>query len=229
MSISGVMSRERVRGLYAVTSANVDCGRSHVDVAQAAIDGGSRIVQFRDKGLRGESLYREAAAVRDACRASGAMFIVNDYVDLAMELGADGLHLGQSDLTGLSQWRPTWDAVLGISAATPEEVRVALDSGADYIGVGPVYETRSKIDAVAPLGIEGLRTLCSTADIPVAAIGGIDLGRVAEVVAAGASAVCVISAISRARDPRSVAADLVREYGNASARLATSDRGTSWD
>lgn len=226
---AGAVRRGRVCGLYAITAAHADCGRSHADTARAALSGGARIVQFRDKGLRGETLLREASRVREVCRDAGAMFVVNDHAELAMELEADGLHLGQGDLQGLDAWRPTWGAVLGISATTPDEARAALAAGADYLGVGPVYPTRSKDDAVAPLGLEGLRAICATAGVPVAAIGGIDAGRVAEVVGMGAAAICVISAISRASDPLQAAAELVREYDNAIARAVHADRSTEWD
>jgi thiamine-phosphate pyrophosphorylase len=195
----------------------------------AAIEGGARVVQFRDKKLRGEEFMRQAKAVRDVCRRCCVAFVVNDDAEVAMELRADGLHLGQSDLSGLAVWRPTWEAFLGISATTLAEALAAVDAGADYLGVGPVFPTGSKADAAPPIGLEGLRAICSAVDVPVAAIGGIGRDEIAGVVAAGADAVCVISAVSLAPDPRAAATTLTREYETAAGLAGPESEDSLWD
>lgn len=222
-------SAVRVRGLYFITTSHPEHGRDHADLAMAAIEGGARVVQFRDKELCGEELVRRAKAVRDLCGRRGVAFVVNDDAEVAMELRADGLHLGQSDLAGIAVWRPTWDAFLGISATTLGEALVAVDAGAHYLGVGPVFPTGSKSDAAPPMGLEGLREICSAVDVPVAAIGGIGFEEVAGVVAAGADAVCVISVVSLAPDPRAAAAALAREYDAAARRAALESKDCPWD
>ncbi|MBE0418273.1 MAG: thiamine phosphate synthase [Coriobacteriia bacterium] len=221
-------SAARVHGLYFVTASHPERGRDHADLATAAIEGGARAVQFRDKELCGEEFMRQAKTVRDVCRRLGAAFVVNDDAEVAMELRADGLHLGQSDLAGLAVWRPTWDAFLGISATTLTEARAAIDAGAGYLGVGPVFPTGSKADAAPPIGIEGLRAICSAVDVPVAAIGGIGRDEIAGVVTAGADAVCVISAVSLAPDPRAAATTLTREYETAAGLAALESGDSAW-
>jgi len=232
MSISrrrgGLSSATQIRGLYFITASHPQRGRDHADLAAAAIKGGARIVQFRDKELRGEEFVRQATVVRDVCRGYGVAFVINDDAKVAMELRADGLHLGQSDLAGLAVWRPKWKAFLGISAATLAEALGAVEAGADYLGVGPVFPTGSKADAAPPIGLEGLRAICSAVDVPVAAVGGIGPKEIAGVVAAGADAVCVISAVSHASDPRAAAATLTREYEMA-AGLAHESEDAVWD
>lgn len=219
----------QVRGLYAITTTHPERSRDHLDLAAAAIEGGARVVQFRDKDLREEGFMRQAAAVRDLCRRSGVAFVVNDDAQAAMELRAEGLHLGQSDLAALDEWRPRWDAFLGISATTLPEALEAVEAGADYIGAGPVFPTGSKADAAPPMGIEGLRAIRAAVDVPIAAIGGIDRGSIAALVAAGADAVCVISAISLAEDPRVAAAALAREFEEAARQVTLESRDLKWD
>jgi thiamine-phosphate pyrophosphorylase len=226
---SRALSAEMVRGLYFITTSHAEKNRDHLDLALAAIDGGARVVQFRDKALAAEEFLRRAKAVREVCRSRGAAFVVNDDAEAAMELRADGLHLGQSDLAGLAAWRPTWDAFLGISASTLAEALAAVEAGADYLGVGPIFPTGSKADAAPPIGLDGLRAIRSAVDVPIAAIGGIGRDEIAGVVAAGADAVCVISAVSLARDMRVAAAALVSEYDAAARKAAPESEDLTWD
>jgi thiamine-phosphate pyrophosphorylase len=218
-----------MRGLYFITASHPELGRDHADLALAAVEGGASVVQYRDKESPREEFLRHGAAVRDVCRNAGVAFVVNDDAKAAMELRADGLHLGQSDLEGLSEWRPTWDAFLGISATTLDEAVRAAEAGADYVGAGPVFATGSKPDAAKPMGLEMLREICSQVDVPVAAIGGIGLSDIDEVVRAGAAAVCVISAVSLAPDPREAARALASSCELAWRTHRLEKRGTSWD
>jgi len=204
-----------VRGLYFITAEHPELGRMHAAMTRAAIAGGARVVQFRDKSLAGDAFLVAASEVRDLCRAADVPFVVNDDAEAAMALHADGLHLGQGDLAGLSAWRPTWDAFLGISASSLPQALAAVEAGADYLGVGPVFPTGTKLDAQPPMGVEALRAVCEAVDVPVAAIGGICAENVAEVVRAGAAAVCVISAVTLASDPERAAGELAESIQRA--------------
>jgi thiamine-phosphate pyrophosphorylase len=214
-----------VRGLYYVTSDVPQMGRTHEGVAASAAAGGSRLVQFRGKSACATRNLEAARALRDLCRAFGLVFVVNDDPAIAIEVDADGLHLGQSDLHRLDEWWEFIDSrgdgerrprLLGISAATVEEAVRAVGLGADHLGVGPIFATSSKADAVAPVGLAGLRAIREAVEVPIAAIGGIDARNAADVLATGAGAVCVMSAISTAEDPRGAArrlADICAAYG----------------
>lgn len=217
-----------VHGLYFVTAHEGE-GRDHATLAAAAIRGGARIVQFRDKDGDPAARYETARAVRDACRAGGAAFVVNDDAGLAMELRADGLHLGQDDLGELTRWRPSWPALLGVSVTGESQVDAALAAGADYLGAGPVFATASKPDAAAALGVGGLSAICRRATVPVAAIGGIGVSETRAVIAAGASAVCVIAAVSSAPDPEGAARELTEAIAGCVKAPGAGTRVTAWD
>jgi thiamine-phosphate pyrophosphorylase len=191
--------------LYVITANVPALGRTHADVARAAVEGGATVVQFRDKELERDAFLAQAGAVRDACRAAGVAFVVNDDPEAAMTLRADGLHLGQEDLEALDTWRPDRGALLGISVTEPTQVEDAIALGADYLGAGPVFATPSKYDAASPMGLAGLAEAVARSSVPVVAIGGITEESVRSIVEAGASGVCVISAIASAPDAAAAA------------------------
>lgn len=211
MSLRSGAAGGRVRGLYVITCERTDLGRSHVDVAWAAITAGARVVQFRDKERSGEAFVAAAAPVRDLCRAHGVTCIVNDHVAAALEVEADGVHLGRGDLAKIDAWARIPGMLLGVSVGTPEEAVAAVALGADYVGAGPVFATATKPDAGQPIGLEGLRAIRAAVDVPVAAIGGIGLSEVRDVLHAGADAVCVLSAVGYAPDTQAAAAGLAAE------------------
>ena len=190
-------------GLYIVTMADPNRGRGHLDVARAALEGGADALQLRDKELGGREMHRLAVAMRELVEreASGCLFLVNDRVDVAIASGAHGVHLGQEDLPA-SQARPMVgeDMILGISATTPGEAVQAQEDGADYLGVGPVFATPSKLDAVPPIGEDGLREIVGVAEVPVVAIGGINEDNARQVLEAGADGIAAISAVTSAWD-----------------------------
>ena len=203
-----------IEGLYFVTADVPELARTHEELAQYAAAGGASVVQLRhkaDDGRRAEA----AAAVRDVCAHHGALFVLNDDAVLAVALDADGLHLGQSDLSGLDEWRAHGRGLLGISVSSVEEARAAVSLGADYLGVGPIFATGSKDDAAAPIGLDGLARIRDAVDVPLAAIGGIAEHNAAAVLAAGADAICVISAISHAPDPHAAACRLAEIAASA--------------
>jgi thiamine-phosphate pyrophosphorylase len=152
--------------------------------ARRAVAAGATVVQLRVKGPTAEIVERG-----EGFAELGVTFVVNDDVDAAVALGADGVHLGQGD-SGASQARAQ-GLLLGRSVTTPAEARVA---DGDYLGAGPVWETPSKTDAAAPIGLEGLRAICAVARVPVVAIGGIDASNAAACVEAGAAGVATIRA-----------------------------------
>ncbi|MDO9557103.1 MAG: thiamine phosphate synthase [Coriobacteriia bacterium] len=194
-------ARDAIRGLYFVTADVPALGRTHQGLAADATAGGARVVQFRHKPI-GARRLEAAVAVRAVCRACGVLFIVNDDARLAVAVGADGLHVGQSDLGALDEWRAHEGGLLGVSVSTAEEAFTAVALGADYLGVGPVFATGSKHDAAPPIGLDGLQSIRETTALPLAAIGGIAEHNAADVLAAGADAICVISAVSHAPVPQ---------------------------
>ncbi|MGE5674592.1 MAG: hydroxyethylthiazole kinase [Mycobacterium leprae] len=180
------------------------------------LEAGVRCIQFREKQ---QSLPEQVNAARwmlELCRSYGALFLINDRVDLALALGADGVHVGQDDLPAHLARRILGPAaIVGVSCATPAEAALAEAEGADYIGTGPVYATGSKGDAGAPIGPAGLSVVCRSTSLPVVGIGGIGIGGAAPVVEAGAVGVSVISAVVGAQDPGAAARTLLAETKEA--------------
>jgi thiamine-phosphate pyrophosphorylase len=170
-------------------------------VLEAVLAGGCRVVQLRDKTMPLHDLYPVAEALRRRCREAGCLFIVNDRVDLALALEADGLHVGQDDLpapVARRLLRP--GMILGVSTHDESQARRARDDGADYVAVGSMYLTGSK-PGFRLVGPELLRRVRPEIRVPLVAIGGITVDNVAEVIRAGADAVAVISAVCAASDP----------------------------
>ena len=192
--------------LYLVTDAGLSRGRSHFSIVEAAIRGGVTIVQYREKGASTRRMMEEAAQLLGLCRAAGIPFIVNDRLDVALAVDADGVHVGQDDMPASHVRRHLGrKKILGVSAGTMEEARKAVDDGADYIGASPVFSTPTKPDAPAPLGIEGLRRITQAVEIPVVAIGGINAGNAAAMREAGAAGIAVVSAIVAAENVEAAA------------------------
>ncbi|MFH1737332.1 MAG: thiamine phosphate synthase [Actinomycetota bacterium] len=187
--------------LYVITASNEKTGRSHGDVARAAVEGGATVIQFRDKDMDDETYAVSAATIGEIVRSGKIMFIVNDRPRAAVLAGADGVHIGQKDLALRHVKRIIGeDMVAGVSASSFEEAMLAAAVGADYLGVGPVFVTDSKPDAPGPIGLAELTKICGAVDIPVVAIGGINESNIAKVRAAGASGAAVISSVAGAPD-----------------------------
>jgi thiamine-phosphate diphosphorylase len=175
----------------------------------AALAGGVTTVQLRAKGLHDRSAYAIGRVLLQACRATGATFIVNDRLDLALALGADGIHLGVDDLPIEVVRRLTTPGfIIGYSPETDEQAKRARERGATYLGVGPVFGTASKADAGTAIGADVLERRVWLSRLPVVGIGGITADNAASVIAAGASGVAVIGAICRAPDPENAARTL---------------------
>jgi thiamine-phosphate pyrophosphorylase len=191
------LKRPRLRGLYVITDYRM--GGGHVAIARAALEGGAAIIQLRDKSGALLPLLAAGREIRHLTRAAGALFIVNDRVDVALAIDADGVHLGPDDLPPVAARRLLGPhRLVGVSCGTPQEAAQAAAEGADYIGVGALFATATKADAGSPIGIEGLREIVASTSRPVAAIGGLGPLNMGDVAAAGAAMACVVSAVARA-------------------------------
>jgi thiamine-phosphate pyrophosphorylase len=195
-------------GVVVITSSGLVPRRGHRDVALAAIDGGADAVQLRAKELRDDELRPLALELAVACRDAGVLFVVNDRVAVALESGADGVHLGQGDDPGAARDRLGAGPVLGVSVGDAAQARAAERAGADYLGV-TVWATATKADAV-PGGLDGVRTIVTSTSLPVVGIGGIDASNAPSVLEAGASGIAVVSAVGAAPDAVAATRALVR-------------------
>lgn len=191
--------------VYLVTQQSASAGRPTPEIAAAAVDGGVGVVQLRDKGLSVRDRLANGREVRELTRDAGVPLIINDRVDLAQAIDADGVHLGDDDLpVAVAREILGDDAIIGRSASFVEDAVAAEESGADYLGVGSVYATGSKGDIPDDeyaIGTERVRAIADAVSIPIVGIGGITADNAGEVAAAGADGVAVISAITKADDP----------------------------
>lgn len=200
--------------VYVLADRSLAQGRSEEEIARAAARGGATAVQLRGKGCSGRQLYLAGMALRRLTRELGLLFIVNDRVDVALAVDADGVHLGQEDLPLEAARRLMGRRkLIGISVDTVEEALAAQAGGADYLGAGPVFPTPSKADAGPVLGLEGLARISRAVRIPVVGIGGVNADNAGRVIEAGASGVAVISAVVAAPDVAAATAALARALG----------------
>ncbi|HID64505.1 MAG TPA: thiamine phosphate synthase [Anaerolineae bacterium] len=192
--------------LYVITDARLSRGRSHLKVIEAAIEGGATVVQYREKTGTTRQLVQEALALRRLTREASVPLIINDRLDVALAVEADGVHLGVEDMPiPIARHLMGPQAIIGFSPETVEQARQAEADGADYLGVGAVFGTGTKPDAGSPIGVEGLREMVRAVSIPVVAIGGITAGNAAACIQAGAAGVAVISAVVAAEDVKAAA------------------------
>jgi thiamine-phosphate pyrophosphorylase len=195
--------------LYLVTDRTLSWGRTTCEVVKAAVAGGVTVVQLREKDCTTRQFIAEARLLKELLLGTGIPLIINDRVDVALAIGAEGLHLGQQDMTIADARRIAGpDMVIGISAESLDDARRAEAEGADYVGISPVFATTTKKDAAMPLGLEGIRRIRSAVNLPLVGIGGITLQNAAEVMLAGADGVAVVSAIVSTPCPRAAAAAL---------------------
>ena len=197
--------------VYLVTQADASAGRSTVEIVEAAIEGGVDVVQLREKDSPASERYELGQELRELTSDADVSLIVNDRIDLASAIDADGVHLGETDLpiaVAREQLGP--DAIVGRSVATPEAAVAAEEAGADYLGVGAIYPTDSKDKPPeeSDLGPEGIAAVRDAVSIPIVGIGGVTAENAADVTAAGAEGVAVITAITQADDPAAATAEL---------------------
>ncbi len=197
--------------LYAVTDRHWLSGRSLTEVVKKSLDGGVTFVQLREKELDEETFLKEALEIKELCSRYNVPFVINDNVELAKKIDADGVHVGQSDMeAGDVRAMLGPDKIIGVSAQTVEQAILAEKRGADYLGVGAVFKTGSKADA-DDVSFETLKAICDAVSIPVIAIGGITLENVKELSGSGICGIAVISAIYAADDIKKAAEDLKAE------------------
>ena len=202
---------ERISGLYVILDRQFLAGRDELGMAGQVIEGGARVIQLRDKQSKKRELLLVAQKLRELCSQAGVLFIINDYLDLAMAVDADGLHIGQEDLPlPVVRRQLPIDKIVGCSVITPSQAIKAQNEGADYIAVGSIFPTKTKRE-VSVVGEDILKELKQIVSTPLVAIGGINQNNVGEVVSAGADAVAVISAVLGEKDVRRAVQKLVEK------------------
>lgn len=202
--------------LYLVADQDACRAGGIESIVAAAIDGGVSMVQLR--GTRGHlrQFLTDALALRALTRKAGIPFIINDHIDIALAAEADGVHVGQADMPApFARQLLGKDKITGLSVTCAADVSPRELSLVDYVGLGPVFPTVSKADAAPALGVDGFRSLRARIDLPVVAIGGIDVGNAVAVMAARADGIAVVSAICAAADPRQAAMALKRRVTEA--------------
>ncbi|MSQ47303.1 MAG: thiamine phosphate synthase [Deltaproteobacteria bacterium] len=195
--------------LYCVTDRKQTAGRPLVDVVRAALDGGVRAVQLREKDIEGGELYHLAARLREITARYQARLLINERLDVALAVDADGVHLGQNSLPVTTARRLLGpNKLIGVSTHSLAEIAAAM--GADFLVFGPVYFTPSKAAYGEPQGLDRLRKAVAHSSVPIFAIGGINGERIPQVLATGAHGVAMISALSAASDPMHAARELLQ-------------------
>ena len=203
----------RVKPLHVITDLRP--GRRPLETVAAALAGGAPVIQIRGKALRDRELYDVAGRVAQLCADVGATCLVNDRLDIALAVGAAGVHLGEHDLpVEIVRKLAPPDFLVGGTAREPERAGALTAAGASYLGVGPAYATSTKDGLPKPLGPAGIAAVSSAVAVPVIAIGGVTAARVPELLAAGAHGVAVVSAVADAQDPRAATEALLRALGD---------------
>lgn len=189
------------KGIYGITAENLSAGRKNEEVVRAMLQAGIRIIQYREKKKSMAEKYVECVLLRKLTREYGALFIVNDHPDLCLLSNADGVHVGQDDYP-VEAVRTLIgpERIVGWSTHAPHQLELAHTLGVDYAGVGPLFETQTKEDVMAPVGLSYLEWAVAHARIPFVAIGGIKEHNISEVAARGAKCICLVSEITESHD-----------------------------
>jgi len=187
--------------LYCITAEELSMGRSNIEVVKEMIAANVKIIQYREKDKKMKDKYSECCTIREMTKAAGVTFIINDDIDLAMIVQADGVHIGQDDLPiGKVRGLVGEKMIIGISTHCPAEAQQAVLSGADYIGVGPIFKTATKKDVCDPVGFDYLEYVVKNISIPFVAIGGIKINNIPEVMKRGTQCIAIVSDITTAHD-----------------------------
>ena len=207
-SKQGVFDLHLALVLYAVTDRHWTGEKTLLEQTTDALRGGATMVQIREKELDDAEFEKEALELQNLCKTFNVPFIVNDNVKLAVKIGADGVHVGQDDMNVIEARKLLGEGkIVGVSAQTVEEAILAEKQGADYLGVGAVFPTGSKLDAIE-VPHETLKAICSAVKIPVVAIGGITMDNLGELKGTGIAGISVISALYAQKDIKAAAEDL---------------------
>ncbi|MHB0912755.1 MAG: thiamine phosphate synthase [Armatimonadota bacterium] len=189
--------------IYGITADEYSLGRGNVETARLMAEAGIKVIQYREKDKSARRMYEECLAIRELTEKSGVTFIVNDHVDLAVAVEADGVHVGQDDLPPEKVRRLVGDEmIIGLSTHSPAQARAAVEIAGiiDYIGVGPIFATKTKKDVCSPVGLEYLEYVAKNIDLPFVAIGGIKEHNIGLVRAAGAGIISLVTEIVSAKD-----------------------------
>ena len=187
--------------IYGITAEEHSLGRSNIEVVRDMIAAGIKVIQYREKDKPAREKYNQCVAIRKLTRQAKVVFIINDHVDLALAVGADGVHIGQDDLPPEKVRELVGDDLLiGLSTHSPAQAGEAAAAMVDYIGVGPIFATKTKQDVCDPVGIEYLEYVATNIKLPFVAIGGIKEHNIAEVARGGASCIALVTEIVGARD-----------------------------
>ncbi len=192
-------------GVYFITSR--EFGRAHEAVAEMALNGGIKTIQFREKNMNSREMLNTAKRLRDLCDGYKATLMINDRVDIALTTGADGVHVGQEDMPP-QEVRRIFKGMVGVSVNNLKEA-VEAERYADYLGAGPVFSTTTKEDVREVIGVEGLKRIVEAVSIPVVGIGSINIDNAPEVLQTGVAGIAVISTIAASSDPAGDAAKLL--------------------
>lgn len=204
--------------LYPVTCERHSAGRSNMEVLNAAVRGGAGIIQLREKEGTAGALYRMALRFRKVTADAGMLLIINDHVDIALAVDADGVHLGQEDLPLAAARRIAPELLIGISTHSREEALKAQSDGADYVNIGPIFPTRTKEGVKGFLGPEAIAGIAAGLEIPFTVMGGITVANIDQVLARGARRIAVVTAITLSDDMAGTIASLrdkIRRAGEA--------------
>ena len=200
------MNRERRKAkfqevdIYPVTCERLSAGRSNLEVLHAIIQGGARIIQLREKEYSAKDLYHLALKFREITSRAGVLLLINDHLDVAMAVEADGVHLGQDDLPVAAARRIAPELLIGASTQSLEEALQARDEGADYVNIGPIFPTKTKEGIEHYLGPEAINVIGPEINIPFTVMGGINESNIDQVLVKGARRVAVVTAITQAPD-----------------------------
>ncbi len=194
------MERFHQAGLYVVITESFCAGRSAIDVLDACLDAGVQLVQFREKHSSALELYARAQVFREHTARSGALLIIDDRVDIALAVGADGVHLGTSDLPIAAARRIAPDLILGASSHNIKEAREAQQAGASYVNIGPIFPTQTKDVPTGVIGLDAINAITPHLTVPYTCMGGIKESNVGEVLARGAQTIAVVTAVTSAED-----------------------------
>lgn len=210
MSLEDRMALFREADLYVVITEAFCAGRTAEDVLDAVLAAGVRLVQIREKDLPDSALYARALEFRKRTTRAGALLIVDDRVDIALAVDADGVHLGQADMPVAAARRVAPDLIVGASCHNLDEALAAQEAGASYVNIGPIFPTQTKSLASGPVGVEMISTVAPHLRIPWTTMGGITLDNIRQVLDRGARRVAVVTAVTAAPDVQA-AARLLRE------------------
>ena len=211
------LRRLRQAGIYLVTSQTLSAGRTTLEITQAALAGGIHLIQLREKELPTREFFRLAEQMRQLTADAGALLIINDRLDIALAVDADGVHLGQEDLPIAAARRLAPDLIIGASTHSIAEAQQAEKDGASYINIGPLFPTQTKQWDDEFLGLEGLRRISATVSLPFTVMGGIKPNHIPDLRRAGAQIIAVVTAITAAPDPECAARELLALIHNSTA------------